>query len=192
MATLFDINSKNVYYNVDIPNDTTNMLVNPDLTPVAGLDAMFWAVNTDNTLRSMTTAEIDAVYLASSISNQCDAVTAYRDIIMYGGFIYNTVPYDSDAQSIANICGTQLFIASGGTLPSNFVWRASDNSYQAYNNSTFSGFYFGSVDWLLTVYSVSWTHKANIAALTHYADVMSYDYKTGWPTGFSSSSGLTY
>lgn len=191
MATLVDINTVQVFYDVSIPDDTTGWLVNPDLTAVAGIDPMFWVINSDNTISPMTQSEQDAAYLSTAITNQCAAVDVLRLSILYGGFTYNGVPYDSDTQSIMNIAGTQTTINCGLTLPSNFFWMSAIGTETPFNNTTFTEFYAASTEWVEAIYAISWTHKANIAALTHYTDVMSYDFTTGWPTGFSSGA-VTY
>jgi hypothetical protein len=171
--------------------DPTTWVINPDLSPVTGIDSKFWVINSDDTIREMTSDEEDTAYLASAITSQCNLVSSYRDSILYADFNYNSVPFDSDPQSITNITGTQTFISAGGTLPDNFMWRAADNTNQAFNNTTFTYFYMASVAWVEAIWGVSWYHKANISALTHYTDVMAYDYTTNWPTGFSGS-GVTY
>jgi hypothetical protein len=168
--------------------DPTIWVINPDITPVENVAPMFWFINPDDSLSIMTDAQMTTTYLTLAISNQGDAIDAYRNTVLYGDFVYNGVPYDSDTQSITNIAGTQTFIASGGTLPSNFVWRDSDNNYQSFNNTTFTYFYMASVAWVETIWAVGWTHKLNISQLTDYNTVMSYNFTVGWPTGFANGA----
>jgi hypothetical protein len=188
MATLIDINSLNVYYNMNVPNDTTGWIVDPDLSAVAGIPSMFWVVNSDNTIGPMTEDQINAAYLQTAINSQCNVVSSYRDQILYSGFNYNGDLYDSDPQSITNISGTQGFVNAGGTLPDNFVWRDANNINQSYSNETFTEFYMSSVAWVEAIWTVSWIHKANISALTDYNSVMTYDFTVDWPTGFAAGA----
>ena len=171
--------------------DSTVWVIDPDLSAVTAVPSIFWFINSDNSISEMTAAQKDTAYLASSIITAMNNSDNKRANILYGGFNYNGVVFDTDTQSITNIIGTQTLVNMGVTLPTDFVWRAADNSYQPFNNSTFSAFYGASSEWLTRVYGVSWYHKTNIAALTHYADVIAYDFTIGYPTGFSSGA-LTY
>jgi hypothetical protein len=171
--------------------DPTVWVIDPDITPVESVSSMFWFINSDDSLSIMTDAQMTTAYLTVAITNQCNAVSNYRNQILSAGFSYNSDLYDSDPISIANVTATQTFIASGGTLPDTFVWRDANNNNQSYNNTTFTEFYMASILWAETIYIISWTHKANISALTDYDDVMSYDYTVDWPTGFASGA-VTY
>jgi hypothetical protein len=184
MGAVLNRASKQYIEFVNTPDyDPSIWVIDPDLTAVAGIAPMFWMINSDDTIGQMTASQIDTVYLSTAIETVCDQVSAKCTSILYGGFTYNGTKYDSDTQSIANLTGTQTLINAGVTLPSNFTWRDANNVNHPYTNATFTDLFACSAMWLEAVYLTSWTHKANIAALTHYADVMSYNYATGWPTG---------
>lgn len=189
MGAILNRTTKQYIEFINTPDyDSVDWVINPDLTTVSDINSMFWMIDEDDTVREMTSEEKDTNYLASSISEKWIEVSAYRNHILYNGFNYNSVPFDSDTQSITNITGTQTFISAGGTLPENFVWRTENNTNQAFDNTTFTYFYMASVAWVEAIWAVSWYHKANIAALTHYADVIAYDFTAGWPTGFAGGT----
>jgi len=120
--------------------------------------------------------------LSIAIQKQQDAITAYRDNVLYSGFTYTDgYVYDSDTISISNVVSTLSIINAGVPLPSSFTWRTQNNSNVPYTGTEFITFAASLFAWGEEVYVASWTAKANVAALTTAADVMAYDITTGWP-----------
>lgn len=182
MATLVDIASKTVYYNVGVPIDLTGWLVNPDLSAVSGYDTKFWIINPDNTIRLMTVDEQDQYLLADAQQDVCNKINDFRTNLIVSGFNYNGYVYDCDQVAMANIMATQVYVSSGATLPADFQWRTHDNTMVSFDNASFTSFFQAAGQWYEGIFMVSFVHKNNVNALTHYADVVAYDYTTGWPS----------
>lgn len=120
------------------------------------------------------------------------SVNDHRDAWMDGGWHYNGIHYDSDAQARQNMTGTMTLINTGYVLPENFTWRSADNEDISFDNTTFTQFYQSSCAWMEMIYQTSWYHKAQIDALTGVEDVISYQYKVGWPVGYPFNGAQFY
>lgn len=111
-----------------------------------------------------------------------DQVDAYRNSIMTAYFTFDGTQWDCDADDVRNLMGINILsVLNGGNLPPGTVWRdAYNNNYPA--TAQFMG---GMAASFLTFgvlnYNASWTHKANIRALTDTNAVLAYNYTTGWP-----------
>lgn len=126
------------------------------------------------------------------IANKQIEVNAARDGLLRGGWIFNGNTYDSDPTATQNIAGTMTLINTGYILPDGFTWRSKDNVDHSFTNENFTEFFIAATMWREAAFRVSWYHKANIAALTTSADVMNYDYTTGWVKGYNvTSDGYT-
>jgi hypothetical protein len=124
----------------------------------------------------------DAQALAIAVEKVQDAITAYRDNVLYSGFTYTDgYVYDSDSVSISNIVSTLSIINAGVPIPSSFTWRTQNNSNVPYTSSQFVAFAASIFAWGEEVYIASWTAKATVAAMSTAADVLAYDVTTGWP-----------
>ena len=119
-------------------------------------------------------------------------VNDYRDFWMNNGWLHNGIHYDSDEQARQNMTGTMTLINTGYTLPETFTWRASENIDVPFNNATFTQFYQSSCAWMETIYQTSWYHKAQIDLKETVEDVISYQYKVGWPLGYPFNGAQFY
>ncbi len=113
----------------------------------------------------------------------CDLVDAKRAAITAGYFTFSGTQWNCDYDSTRNLMGINILsILGGGSLPAGLTWRDMyNNSYPA--SPAFMG---GLAEEFFTLavaaYNASWTHKANIRALTSTAAVLAYDFKdTLWP-----------
>jgi len=120
--------------------------------------------------------------LSIAIQNQQDAITAYRDGVLYSGFMYTDgYVYDSDPTSISNIVSTLSIITAGVPLPSTFTWRTQNNTNVPYTSESFIAFAASIFGWGEEVYIASWNNKAAVAALTNVSDVLAFDITANWP-----------
>lgn len=117
-------------------------------------------------------------------------VNQYREEIINAGYHWNGHCYDSDERARANVTSVSTAIANGIVLPSNFSWRTRDNQNIPMNSQEVVAFGVAMMNWVSTVYAVSWFHKDNmdaIAADTSKTEqerkliLKNYNYTIGWP-----------
>jgi hypothetical protein len=105
-------------------------------------------------------------------------VNEIRETKLRGGCTYNGNTYDTDTQSIQNITAVVAALSSGIPLPSDFVWRTSDNISVEHTA--------GSIVWLAgtmleysnAVYSASFAIKD---AITSAENPSTIPLNEGWP-----------
>lgn len=190
MANVLHRITKQYLISVNTPEyDSATWIINPDLSAVANLAVNYWKITGDivDVMSEAERADADRVQpfagldLVASIALKNDMVNKHRERIMENGWTYEGVRYDSNEQARQNMTGTMTLISTGYALPSNFVWRALDNTNHPFDNATFTSFYRASCLWMETLYHTSWYHKGQIAALTSPAEVAAYDFSAGWP-----------
>jgi hypothetical protein len=199
MANVLNRTTGEYLESVNTPEyDPKEWIINPDVTPVQGYPAPFWVINSDDTLSVASPAEqlriieqapYRGLTLEQAQASKRNEVNIQRDIHLNGGWLYKGVVYDSDATSKQNISGIMTLINTGSPLPSDFTFRAQDNSNVPYNNATFTEFFQCSCVWAEMIYRTSWYHKANIDALTDVPSVAAYNTGLGWPAGYSGAQG---
>jgi two-component system alkaline phosphatase synthesis response regulator PhoP len=94
------------------------------------------------------------------------------------GVIFKGLSFESDEKSRNSLSGA----AASATLPSNFVWRSSENESIPMNKNKILEFHSAMTRWVFENYRVSWDHKTFIDTLTSIEDVESYAIEEGWPS----------
>lgn len=195
MASVLNKTNFLFYPSVNTPDYSPDeWLINPDLSQVAGIAQMYWKIVDDQVVPMNDTERAEADRLAPfGGSTDLETVRAAklmwvnktRDDNLHGGWTFNSVLYDSDAQATQNIAGTQTLLNSGYTLPSDFTWRARDNTNHPFNNDLFLRFFTAATMWREAIYRASWMHKANVMGLTTVDSIIDYNHATGWAKGYN-------
>lgn len=195
MANVLNRVTKEYLVSVNTPEyDPAVWIINPDVSAVAGQPTYYWVINADDSVSLMSMddrANTDlwqpymGLDLAGAIAYKSSLVNAYREQVQDGGWMYAGTHYDSDPIARQNMAGTMTLVHTGYVLPSNFVWRASNNVNVHFDNAGFTVFYQASCVWMEMNYQVSWFHKAQIAQLTTIADVAKYNFTVGWASGYT-------
>ena len=93
-----------------------------------------------------------------------EEINRWRDAAKIEAVTYNSVIYDADLMSQANLNSTLTSIQAGVTVPDPLTWRAADNTNQSLTHAQLtglSGFIFAQVN---DAYAHSWTLKADVDA----------------------------
>lgn len=96
------------------------------------------------------------------------------------GTITITNKWNSAPVDIQNLSAVVTLITAGA-ITGNVTWHDYDNFDHEMPPTSMIALGAGLAVFGQTCYAVSWTHKANINALTTVTDVNNYDYTTGWP-----------
>lgn len=105
-----------------------------------------------------------------------------RDQYLYDRFIYDGKRWDCDDVSRGNINGVLTTgLLNSGALQPGMVWRDYDNNNWSVDFAYMANMSAALATFTNSVYQNSWTHKANVDALTTIQDVITYDYSTNWP-----------
>ena len=93
---------------------------------------------------------------------------------------FQGIEWDADNIAQRNISAWMAAIAAGVTIPTGFVWRATDNTNHAADADFVNG--LGAAITLrgTLLYQTSWGKKAEVAALTTVDAVKAYDVTAGW------------
>ncbi len=127
-------------------------------------------------------ADLDAKALIDAQSNKNDEINQYRDQVFAGGFLdSNGIRWNASSTDISNINAVCTLIALG-VVTSNQTWRDTSNTNHTLTPTQLVQLAGGMATFGQAAYANSWTHKANVAALTTITDVNNYNITTGWPT----------
>jgi len=184
MANVLNITTKQYLECVNTPDyDPTVWIINPDLSAVSGVDQMYWYINTDLTVTPMTTDQINAAYLTTTIAAKQSAVTdCLNNTIFQNGFTYSGHLFDCNIQAQQNV--TAMVTACSGltTYPSGFAWRTKTNSFMSLPTLTsLVAFGMTMMNYVEECYAASWYIKDAIGTMTDVATINAYDITSGWP-----------
>ena len=126
-------------------------------------------------------AELDTQYITYLKRVQHDAVNTYREEKISAGYTDpNTVTWSTTPTDIQNINAICTLIALS-VVTTDQTWRDANNVNHTMTTTELVTLAGQLGAFVSANYTTSWTHKANIDALTTEADIMAYDYTTGWP-----------
>lgn len=117
-------------------------------------------------------------------------INLYREDIINAGYHWNGHLYDSDERARANVTSVSTAIANGIILPPDFAWRTKDNINVHMTSQEVVIFGVSMMNWVSTVYAVSWYHKDTMDAIASDPSkndmekkliLKNYDYTVGWP-----------
>lgn len=111
-------------------------------------------------------------------------INEYRESLCDRYCTYDGKPWDCGATSTTNIMGTlMLGNLNGGALSPGFMWRDYNNVNWEVSLMYMVGLAQKIGGFKHACYIASWTHKANIDAMTIPADILNYNYlSTLWPS----------
>ena len=133
------------------------------------------------TSTSISQAELDAQYITYLKRVQHDAINDYRSVKIAAGYTdSNTITWSTTPTDIQNINAICTLIALG-VVTTDQTWRDANNVNHTMTTADLVALAGGLSTFVAANYSTSWTHKANIDALTTEADILAYDYTTSWP-----------
>lgn len=117
------------------------------------------------------------------------AITDTLNRCIVSPILYDGAPFDADPAAIKRIICTLNRLLRGDGLPDGWIgWRDFKNNYHWGTDTP------EQVKTHLAALSraienreqaaliVAWTHKANLAALTDFDELLAYDVATGWPS----------
>jgi hypothetical protein len=132
-------------------------------------DGCSWSLPSCTVVDNQTLPDMQAV-ACSIINNKRDAI-----ISGFNSFAFNSIVYDADPEAQTNITSAANFIATGGTVPANFAWKAQDNSMHPMAAADIQGLYAAMLAAIAQVrfgaYQRSWELKAQIAAATTRVEI---------------------
>jgi hypothetical protein len=174
MANVLHRITKQYIVSANTPDyDPAEWIINPDMTPTIGIPSDYWSINQDDTV------SVDRLSFVKK-SRKLDVETQ-RDAVLFAGFTWKGIHFDSDQRAIQNIAGMAASVASGVPLPAGFVWRATNNTNVPMAENDVLDFGATLMDRIGRIYAVSWFHKGNIDACQLEAQVMGYPISLGWP-----------
>ncbi|CAH1387011.1 DUF4376 domain-containing protein [Candidatus Nitrotoga sp. M5] len=116
------------------------------------------------------------------------AITAKRDLVMYGGITVDSVLYNTDAASMALLA--QLMLFSNNDTDREFNVKAADLHHVIKTHATLTEMFDAVSERVALCFDNEATHFANtdVIAISGLSDenkiieLRAYDYSTGWPT----------
>jgi hypothetical protein len=182
MANVLHRQSKLYLESVNTPDYMDgNWVINPDLSAVDGVDSQYWIIDENDVIREMTQVEKDEAYIEDAKNTKKEEINQYREVRLVGGFVFMGHIFDSDTRARQNISGMAAAIANGIMIPSNFVWRAKDNTYVSMDADDVKALGVAAMYFVNQCYGACWAHKDAVDALTTLDQVENYDYTVGWP-----------
>jgi len=130
---------------------------------------------------------VDNFSLSTIKQLACSAVDTRRDSILatFDKFTYNDVVYDGNPPAQANIQMTISVITAGIPLPSNFAWRALDNTMHPMTSSDINGLNTAMLSALATLtfdtFGISWQLKSQILAVQEGSTARAQIAAIVWP-----------
>ncbi len=121
--------------------------------------------------------------LADSISTVTDWIDEYRTNVCQSYCTYAGTQWNIDPTSIANINGIiTIGMCNSNQLSPSQVWGDYNNNMVNVTFTFMAGMAVSIGTFVQTAYQASWTHKANVQALTDVQSVQEYDFtSTLWP-----------
>lgn len=110
-----------------------------------------------------------------------DLVNELRNDILVSGYNDGTNTWGTSPTDVVNLNGVCTLIALG-LVTSTQTWRDLNNIDHVMTPTQLVTLAGGMALFIKTCYSVSWTHKAAIAAFDNILDLQDYDVTTGWPS----------
>ena len=126
-------------------------------------------------------SELDTQYLVYLKKFQHNVINVYREEKISAGYTdSNSITWSTTPTDIQNINAICTLIALG-VVTTDQIWRDANNVNHTMTTTDLITLAGGLSTFVAANYSTSWTHKANIDALTTEADILAYDYTTSWP-----------
>jgi hypothetical protein len=94
--------------------------------------------------------------------------------------LFAGIEWDADKTAQRNISAWMASIAAGVTIPTEFVWRATDNTNHPADAAFVNGLGASITLRGTLLYQTSWGKKAEVNALTTVDAVKAYDVTAGW------------
>jgi hypothetical protein len=201
MASVLNRTTKVYYESVNTPDyPESEWIINPDITALTGVPTKHWKIEPDDTVVEMTEAEKVAyddeieygpMTLEEMLDDKTKDINIFRDNMINGGYTFDGNIYDSGNDARANVTAVSTAIANGLPIPPNFTWRTKNNYNVPMDATKIVTFGIMMMNWVSTVYGVSWYHKDNLTRIV--ADpsktdsekrniLLHYNYKVGYPT----------
>lgn len=147
------------------------------------LGPKYWVYEADGiTIRSMTDQEINASldFVIEARRQKRETINDFRNQKIYGGFEHNNITWGTSPTDIQNLNAVCTLIAVGA-ITSDVTWRDANNINHLLTPTDIVTLAATLGTFVGTCYQVSWTHKANIDALTTMNEIITYDFSQGWP-----------
>ncbi len=126
-------------------------------------------------------SQLDAGMVTCAQTYVRTLINNYRDQVLNSGYTDpNGITWSSKPVDIQNLTGI-ITLISVGVLTGDQIWRDNNNVNHTMTLAQLVALAGGFAEFQTLCYQTSWTHKANIEALTTVAAVLAYDYTTGWP-----------
>lgn len=183
MANVLNRTTNQWIESVDTPDyDPAEWVINPDTTPVEGINPLFWFINEDDTLRPMTIEEQDFLYLQRAKDRRRIRINEFRDERIRQGFWYGGYLFDTDDIARSNAASTVAAVAAGMPIPAGFTWRDAENNDVPMTGTQVIQFGISMLAYVNGLYKYSWNQKAYLQSMTSIDEIRNWDFTTGWPS----------
>ncbi len=109
-------------------------------------------------------------------------LTALRDRKLSDNVVFRGKPFSLDDRSRGLLTALAARLAvEGAALPDSFIWRTADNQNMSMKKEDVLAFHAAVTDRVYELYKTSWSHQAQIEALTIIEEIETYDIQKDWP-----------
>jgi len=127
------------------------------------------------------TIVLNPLVLSDVIGTKLDIISSYADNWSNGTFTFNGHTWVGDATARQNLTGMSSAVANGITLPSGFTWHDSNGVAVPLTTTQLVQMGAAMLNWVNTIYQVSYFHSKQVQLLTDVNSVIAYDHTVGWP-----------